>query len=292
MTQVPASQPDLELIKLLYLGDSGAGKTGSLASLLDMGLNVRMLDLENGSQILTSKGGVLLGANSKYKPDCISRLCVIKLTEEMRVAGGKLIPKSAIVWDRAMNLLMNWKYTNSVNGQPVDYGPITNWTSNDVVVIDSLTALAKAAMRFHLALNGRLAGSDGNEYRRDVWAAQKLVEDFLDMISSPAVKCNVVINCHIQYVNDPEAPPPMPNEERKKKGYANTVGNAIASKVARGFNSALRIQTDGAGSGASKRIYTKSQGLVELKTPVPNAVKPYYPIETGLADYFKVVRGS
>ena len=38
--------------KMLYLGHTGAGKTGSLAALAAAGYNVRILDLDKGTQIL------------------------------------------------------------------------------------------------------------------------------------------------------------------------------------------------------------------------------------------------
>ena len=37
-----------EFTKLLYLGDSGSGKTGSLVSLLKAGYKIKVLDLDNG----------------------------------------------------------------------------------------------------------------------------------------------------------------------------------------------------------------------------------------------------
>jgi hypothetical protein len=39
-------------------------------------------------------------------------------------------------------------------------------------------------------------------------------------------------------------------------------------------------------------IITESDGVVELKTAIPGKVKRTYPIQTGLADYFKVARGA
>ena len=35
-------------IKLLYIGDSGSGKTGSLASLVKDGYKIRILDYDSG----------------------------------------------------------------------------------------------------------------------------------------------------------------------------------------------------------------------------------------------------
>jgi Tfp pilus assembly pilus retraction ATPase PilT len=41
-----------ELVKILVAADSGSGKTGSLASLVDAGFNLRILDFDNGLSVL------------------------------------------------------------------------------------------------------------------------------------------------------------------------------------------------------------------------------------------------
>mgnify|MGYP001496439716 CR=1 FL=1 len=39
------------LVKMLYIGDSGTGKTGSLVSLVDAGYKVHVLDMDNGLDV-------------------------------------------------------------------------------------------------------------------------------------------------------------------------------------------------------------------------------------------------
>ena len=41
-------------VKLLYLGDSGTGKTGSLVSLVQAGYKLRVIDLDDGLDALTA----------------------------------------------------------------------------------------------------------------------------------------------------------------------------------------------------------------------------------------------
>ena len=40
--------------KMLFIGDSGSGKTGALASLAAAGYNLRILDVDNGVDILAN----------------------------------------------------------------------------------------------------------------------------------------------------------------------------------------------------------------------------------------------
>src|SRR5690242_978569 len=46
--------PQSECAKILYIGDSGHGKTGSKAALVAMGYKVRMVDSDNGAKVLRS----------------------------------------------------------------------------------------------------------------------------------------------------------------------------------------------------------------------------------------------
>jgi len=41
-----------EFVKLLFIGDSGTGKTGAMTSLVKEGYNLRILDLDNGLDAL------------------------------------------------------------------------------------------------------------------------------------------------------------------------------------------------------------------------------------------------
>lgn len=278
--------------KILYLGHSGTGKTGSIGALLHIGYNVRFIDADNGTQILTGSNGLLLGPKSVYKPESIKRLSVIKVTEKMRVAGGKIVPATGNAWNKAIGLLEKYKGFDEVTKTEIDLGSIQTWSENDVLVLDSLTFLGKFALNAHRAMNGRLAGSTGNEYRRDVWAAQDMIESMLELLYDTSIKCNVIICAHIAYSDDPEAPPPLPNENKKQMGLPSTLGKALSPKAPRFFNAMLMAKMEGTGPTAIPRIYTKSQGVLMLKNPAPHAVAPYYPLDMGLAEYFKVVRGS
>jgi len=266
---------------MLFLGNSGTGKTGALASLADAGYNVRILDLDNGAEILVN---LLTSSKSRYSKEAASRVSVCTLTEPMRNLNGKLIPVKATVWVNLVKMLDHWK-----DGEE-DLGKITTWGPKEVLVIDSLSMAANAAMNFHLQMNGRLVqGSTGNEYRRDIGGAQGLVENLLQLLFDDGIKCNVIVNSHIAYVDDPGQGEIDP-DKRDQTGYPNAVGKALSPKIPRYFNSCLMAKTEGAGSATKHKIFTKSQGMVNLKSSAPLDVQVSYPLETGLADYFKALQ--
>jgi len=50
-------------------------------------------------------------------------------------------------------------------------------------------------------------------------------------------------------------------------------------------------QTTGQGTNQKRRIKTSTVGVIELKNSAPLRVDSEYPLETGLAQYFKAIRG-
>ena len=260
-----------ETTKLLFIGDSGAGKTGALASLASAGYNLRIIDLDNGLDVLKN---LLTDSKSQYANDSASRVSFVTVTEPMRNVGGKLIPTKADMWQRAIGLLQHWK-----DGEE-DFGAVTSWGPSEVLVIDSLSMLSNAAMNFVLAMNGRLGQ---NPYQSDWGPAQQLIEALLQMLYDKSVRCNVVVNCHITYIGEENGP---------TRGYPNTLGKALPPKVGRYFNTALMARTVGQGTTQKRKILTNTTGVIELKNTAPLRVLPEYPLESGLADYFKAVRGQ
>lgn len=273
--------------KILVVGESSSGKTGALASLADAGYNLRIIDLDNGLDILSNmfRPGPN-GEKPKYNPEGLARIKYKTFTEDMKLMGGDPVPTSAKVWRAVMNFLENWSDGDE------KLGPVTTWGPNDILVIDSFTMLSNAALWFIQALNGRLGKSGGFDGQRDVGEAQARLEHFLQWMYSTAVKCNVVCISHVVYTNDFGQSPNRETKEDFSKAFPSAIGKALSPRIPRYFNTVLEVRTVGQGPGAQKRIFTKSQGMLELKTTNPGNVKDFYSLETGLAEYFKAVRGK
>jgi len=257
--------------KLLFCGDSGAGKTGALASLAAAGYNLRIVDLDNGLDVLAN---LLRDPKSQYGAEALSHVAFETLTDPMKNINGKLIPRSATVWQRTAKLLDNW------TTETAKFGPITTWTDRDVLVIDSLTMLSNAALNFVLAMNARLGQQ---AHQSDWYGGQQLIESLLQMLYDEGVKCNVIVLCHIAYIGEDNGP---------VRGYPNTLGKALPPKVGRYFNSILMAKSSGSGQNVKRKILTNTSGVIELKNTAPTRVAAEYPLETGLADYFKALRGE
>lgn len=259
------------ITKLLFIGDSGAGKSGALASLAAAGYNLRIIDVDNGLDVLAN---LLHDPKGPYGAEALGRVDYETITDKMKKGpAGKLIPSKATVWNRVMDLLTDWK-TETAN-----FGPLETWTTQDVLVIDSLTMLSTAALNLVLMMNNRLGG---RVEQSDWYVGQQMIEGMCQMLYDEAVKCNVIITSHIKYIGP----------DNMEKGYPNTLGKALPPVLGRYFNTTLMAKTSGQGSAMKREIHTRSAQQVELKNTAPLKVKAKYPLETGLAEYFKDVRAA
>lgn len=282
---------DEQPVKLLFIGDSSTGKTGALGSLAAAGYNLRILDFDNGSRILRD---LCLGTKALYPREAAQRIHYFPCSDEMQTMAGNIIPKKALAWNKAITKLHKWEDKET----GVDFGPVTGWGSDTVLVVDSLSMACNAALNWHLQMNAKLGKTrTQNEIRRDIGAVQGIIELLLQMLYDPSIKCHVIVIAHITYVIDDEAKAPGvdgENENAKlpRHGYPAAIGQSLSPRIPRYFNTVLQAKVQGIGPGAKHKIYTKTQGAVGLKTAAPTSVAPEYPLETGLADFFKVLRGG
>lgn len=275
-------------IKLLFLGDSGTGKTGALASLAEAGYNLRVLDFDNGLDILAS---IL-----RDKPEALSRVVYETCTDRLKTVGGKTIVDGIpSAWTKAMNLLDRWKILDKKSGEVgYDLGLLSSWGLRDILVIDSLTFMSDAAMRMILALNNR---GTQRPWQSDWNEAQNLVEGALALLYADHVRCNVIVNAHVNYMDimiDTGQKDSQGNPIKQvidSKGLPQAVGQKLSLKIPRYFNTSLIATREGSGMGEKRWISTKSVGIVEAKTSIIQ-VPSRLPLATGLADYFKLLHGE
>lgn len=272
---------DSQTTKLLLLGHSGVGKTGSLVSLAAAGYNVFVLDLDKGVEVL--KDFVMNKEKSVYrtaKPPLWDQKLADTLPERLRYVAvsdtvslnskGDLVTKGDS-WTKAMGQLQDWK-----DGER-SWGNITSWGPKDVLAIDGLSRLADAAFNQHLAMNSRI----GKPEQRDYGAAQGALKRLLWLLFSDEVKCNVVMVCHIK---------PVEIDGEPIRGFPQTIGSALSPEVGQFFNHALLASQSGQGDNVKRVITTRTKGFVQLKTPAPLRVKAEYDLATGLAEYFADIR--
>jgi hypothetical protein len=254
-----SSHTALSVVKLLLIGDPGAGKTGALASLAKAGYNLRIIDLDNGLDILLN----LLADD----PAALDRVDFVTATDSFKNINGRIIPKKPEAWP---------KVSSSLHSFP-DCGSPLEWTPKEVLVIDSMTLAGLAALRWVMAANGRAGVAP---YQSDFLEAQNALETMCQFLFDASVNCNVIVTSHVTLVG----------EKGFERGYATTIGKALSPKIGRYFNSILYAKSTTRGTTTIREIVTQPVTNLELKNSSPNKVMRSYPLATGLASFFEDVK--
>jgi hypothetical protein len=247
-----------KLVKVLYIGDSGTGKTGSLASLVGAGYNLKIIDLDNGLDALVQfvrKDHLDRQGNVEFE--------TVRDIYEVGAAGPRI--KTARAFVECSKLLTRW----TDNSIPSEWGPKT------ICVIDSLTTLGKAAYEWSKGQN-----PGAKDPRQWYFTAQQALENIIAMTTSEAFSTNLIIISHINFRELPSG---------EIKGYASTIGSALGPTVPKYFNSMILAETAGFGKNMMRRIRTVSTGIVDLKNPAPFKLDKELPLETGLATLFETL---
>lgn len=254
--------------KMLLIGDSGSGKTGALASLVEAGYELIILDFDNGLDILVN----ILKEKSN-SAELLSHITYATCTDKLKAVGGRFIPDGPPkAFPRALKLLTEWKTETE------DLGKSSEWGPEKILVIDSLTMMCKAAFRYVEVIN---AFKDG---RQTYGEAQRLIESMLGLLYSESIKANVIVSSHITFID---------TDGGLTKGYPSSIGKALSPQIPRYFNTVLEAKTKGTGANARHVILTQPDGLIELKnSAAPGKVPVELPLETGLATFFKIVQGD
>lgn len=297
--------------KALVIGKSGAGKTGSLASLVASGYNLRIIDTDKGvrplrslltdshypyAEIIRAKK-IDLNRAVRYVPIDTS----MKLRNISRTAGiGKtssetiLAPADAKAWPKVVNLLDHWKEDD------VDLGPVNTWGLNDVLVLDSFSTMAKCAYYFSQSMNGRLGARDqGFDYQRDIGEAQSQLTRLLELLYDSNISCNVLVISHITWVDESRGVASRPNTTTAEgggfvmsnpDGYPSAIGRALSPQMGKYFNDVFIVSSEGMGTAVRRTISTVPKDGVLAKNSV--YMEREYPITTGMAQIFAAIRNT
>lgn len=259
-----------EFTKLLLIGDSKSGKTGSHVSLVKAGYKLRFLDMDNLLDIL------------KYKvlevcPNMIDNVESRMLRDNYKASSeGAVIVGKPKAWIDSLKMLDNWKYT-AEDGEEIDYGKPAEWGPDCILVIDSLSRLCDAAYDFHESIIPK--GKKTGEYDgRAVYGnAQDDVEHVLAMLTSNGFRTNVTVIAHGIYMDLPDG---------TKKIFPQGVGQKLSPKIPQYFPNYIRYKN----KGGDRTIQLVSDNMIDLANTNPSVLDKELPIETGLATIFAGLR--
>jgi hypothetical protein len=290
-------------VKIMMIGKTGVGKTGALASLVCAGYNLRVLDTDKGIKLLYSlltdphypyaaiikEKNINIDAAVRYMP--IDIPMGIRRVEERRGDDVSFIPmlapKTGRSWNKAVEILFDWK------DEDVNLGSIYTWTEKDVLVIDSVSTLAKMAYYYSQEMNNRLGSrEEGRNYQRDIGSAQRFVTRLCETIYSSELKCNVILITHIIRVDESHGLPGHPGinfgdasdddktDYKLPEGYPEVIGRALSPTIGKYFNDLYIVKRE----GLRQTISTVPIEDVGAKKSV--WLKNEYPVSSGLAQIF------
>jgi hypothetical protein len=249
-----------EFVKVLFIGNSGAGKTGALTPLVKAGYELRIIDLDSGLDALVNHV-------SEIDPKLLSTVQFESFRDRMKMtAAGPAVIGSPKAYVQTLNALEKW---------PTDGSDPAKWGPKKVLVIDSLTNLGRAAFQW-----ARAANPMSKDPRQWYKSAQDLIEDLIANVTSDAFETNVIIISHVEMVE----------ANGTVKGFASSIGKALGPKIPRFFNTMLLSETSGSGKNVKRKIKTLPTGLIDLKNPAPMKIEAEYEISDGLEQIFKILK--
>lgn len=253
------------LTKLLYLGDSGTGKTTSLCSLIEAGYHVHVLDFDN---LLDS----LIAMIRQRTPDGLDRLDFMSFRDKFKsTPNGPVVDGQPRAYIEAMKAIDKWE-DGSV---PAQWGP------EHVLVIDSFTRMATSAHWWAKGLQGASTFAEGVplkgvDPRQFFYTAQGGLMNTISYITAESFNTNVIVIAHIKYLE----------KDGVTKGFPVAVGNAISTEIPAYFPS-VALATKGLGAEPKRILRTRSTNMFDLKNPRSFDLAAEYDLSDGLAKFFK-----
>lgn len=249
------------LIRALYIGDPTSGKTGSLASLVGEGYKVRILDFDN-------KLSVLKHFVMETCPDKIANVSAVTVRDTYKsTAAGPIVAK-AQAYVAGVGLMNKWEDDTI----PSEWGP------NHIFVLDSLSAMGKAAFEWAKGMN---AGA--KDPRQWYFTAQQSIENMVQLLTSESFNAHVIVISHVNWKE---------MQDGTTKGWANAIGSALGPILGRYFNCILLADKAGQGKSVRRVIRTVQTDTIDLITPAPFRIDGELPLATGLATIFEKLNGE
>lgn len=242
--------------KLIYIGDSGTGKTGSLVSLLAAGYKLKILDMDAGLDSLVHFA-------REQCPTMLGNVEYETYRDEYRASkAGPVIRGTPTAFVSALAKMEEWANIED---------------DKTIFVLDSGSAFGKAAFEWAKGMSPM-----AKDPRQWYFAAQQAVEATIAMLTGNQFKMNVIVITHVNYKELTEG---------VNKGYANFIGSAIGPVVAKYFNTLILAESQGAGANTKRKIKTLPNGIIDLKVPNPK-IERELPLETGLATIIHQLKGN
>jgi hypothetical protein len=244
-------------VQILLAADSSSGKTSSLATLANAGYKLRILDFDNGLDVL----------RSHLSDDGLANVHFKTLRDDIEAA-------KPTAWKEFRKVLKDgWTETDE-NGEVVEeLGRPRDWGTDMVLAIDSATFMTSALKHEILALNQDKMTS---QLSQPQWGdVSRHMTNLLESLTSHRYGCNMIITATTIAVEDANG---------VSKMYPNIGSKPFAQSVSSFFNNVIGIKSMAKG----RKLRTVSDGRQEYKNTNPRHVPAE--MDPDLAELFALLK--
>lgn len=200
---VPAQSGALTGVNVIVMGPAGTGKTYSIGTLVDTGIDVFYLSLESGMETLLgywSDRGLPIPPNLHWHRLDAPKASFLELIDNAKKINMLSLDSLAKMQDpnrskhnQFVELLMALNNFHDDRTGLV-FGPVDKWGTDKVLVIDGLTGISKASMA--MVVGGKPVRSQS-----DWGIAQDQVDKILTMLCDNC-PCHFVLIAHVERETD------------------------------------------------------------------------------------------
>lgn len=260
-------------LRILIVGDPGAGKTGAIGNLAEHGQELFWADFDNNLNALPQF----------LSPEALGRIHVETLVDPVRMnAEGKPII-DGIPPSLPQFIKLSDKWVDSETGE--DFGRPEEWADDRWFVVDSLTTLGNACMNYTMFKRKKMGRRRGFAEWGD---AIERVEGVMQRFAGADV--NVIMTAHLCRLNMEDVTETDDSNDRPTQAkrlppnatmrYPVALGQKLPPRIGGYFNVVLQLQRIGTGAGAQRLIRTVPEEDVDIKVPLPpRIVKPEVKID-------------
>mgnify|MGYP001557507592 CR=1 FL=1 len=249
---------------VLLEGPTGTGKTHSIGTLVDAGIEVFYFAFENGSESLRGywlDAGKPIPSNLHFitvKPAMANWTEMADAVKAVNVMAYDALKKMTDPHRSKYNQLENFlrTFNDVTDDEGKKYGAIDTWGPGRAVVIDGLTGLSTAAL-------STVVGGKADRDQKDWGLAQNIVENFLRRMcdACPAI---FILIAHVERETDPVF--------GGTKITVSTLGKALPPKIPPMFSDVILAYREGVNF-----FWSTANSQADLKTrnlPIADKILP------------------
>ena len=216
---------------VMLMGPSGTGKTHSIGTLVEAGIEVFYFAYEQGAESLVgyfADSGKPIPANLHICTVRAPSASFAEMADSVRNANTlsfELLLKQPDVNRAKYNQLEQFlrNFNDVADDSGTHFGDILKWGPDRALVIDGLTGLCDSAMK--ACIGGKFVRD-----QKDWGLAQNMVEGVLRKLTSEA-KCHVILIAHVERETDPNG--------GGLKLMASALGRALSPKLPTMFSDVI-----------------------------------------------------